>query len=65
MQVPGIGNNVFIGSRAIIIGDVTEHDYAIIGAGAMVTRDVPSYSVVAGSPAKVIKTIQTSPLKRS
>jgi len=55
--VPRIGNNVFIGSRAMIIGDVEVGDFVVIGAGAVVTKDVPAYSVVAGMPARVIKSI--------
>ena len=56
--VPRIGNNVFIGSRAMIVGDVEVGDFVIIGAGAVVTKDIPAYSVVAGMPAKVIKKIR-------
>lgn len=52
-----IGNNVFIGNNAIILPNVTIGDNVIIAAGAVVTRDVPSDSVVGGVPAKVLKTI--------
>ena len=48
-----IGNDVWIGSRAIILAGVTVGDGAIIGAGAVVTKDVPPYAVVAGVPARV------------
>lgn len=51
-----IGNAVFIGYRATILPGVTIGDRCIIGACAVVTRSVPSHSVVAGNPAKVIKT---------
>ena len=50
-----IGNDVWIGRRAIIMPGVTIGNGAIIGAGAIVTKDVPDYSVVGGVPAKVIK----------
>jgi acetyltransferase-like isoleucine patch superfamily enzyme len=50
-----IGNDVWIGVNAIIMDDVTIGDGAIIGAGAVVTKDVPPYAIVVGSPAKVIR----------
>lgn len=50
-----IGNDVWIGYRAMILSGVTVGDGAIIGAGAVVTKDVPPYSIVAGNPAKVVK----------
>jgi len=50
-----IGNNVWIGSRAIILKGVKIGDGAVIAAGAVVSKDVPANSIVAGSPAKVIK----------
>jgi acetyltransferase-like isoleucine patch superfamily enzyme len=50
-----IGNDVWIGTKSIIMGGIKIGDGAIIGAGAIVTKDVPSYSIVAGIPAKVIK----------
>lgn len=53
-----IGNQVYIGVRAIILPGVTIGDNCIIAAGAVITKDIPSNSVVAGVPAKVIKTSQ-------
>lgn len=50
-----IGNKVWIGTNAIILKGVTIGDGAIIAAGAVVTHDVPSHTIVAGVPAKVIK----------
>ncbi len=50
-----IGNNVWIGMRAIILKGVTIGDGAVVAAGAVVTRDVPAGSVVAGNPARVVK----------
>jgi len=48
-----IGREVFIGARAIILKGVTIGDRAVIGAGAVVTRDVPDDHVAAGNPASV------------
>lgn len=50
-----IGNHVWIGTRAIIMKGVTIGDGAIIGAGAVVTKDVPANSIVAGVPANIIR----------
>ena len=50
-----IGNDVWIGYRAIILNGVTVGDGAIIGAGAVVTKNVEPYSIVAGVPARVIR----------
>ena len=51
-----LGKNVWVGSNATILQGVTIGDNAVIGAGAVVTRDVPANAVAAGVPAKVIKT---------
>lgn len=51
-----IGNHVWIGQRAMILKGVTIGDGAIIAAGAIVTKNVPPYSIAAGIPAKIIKT---------
>lgn len=50
-----IGNDVWIGNRAIILQGVTIGDGAVVGAGAVVTKDVEPYAVVAGNPARVIR----------
>ena len=50
-----IGNDVWIGTRAIILPGVTLGDHSVIGAGAVVTKDVPAYAVVGGVPAKILK----------
>ena len=50
-----IGNDVWIGERAIVLLGVNVGNGAVIGAGAVVTKDVPPYAIVAGVPAKVIK----------
>lgn len=50
-----IEDDVWIAARAIILPGVTVHKGSIVGAGAIVTKDVPEYAVVGGNPAKVIK----------
>ena len=50
-----IGNDVWIGFEAVILAGVTIGDGAIIGARAVVTKDVPPYTIVGGVPAKPIK----------
>lgn len=50
-----IGNDVWIGARAVILAGVTIGDGSIVAAGAVVTKDVSSRTVVAGVPAKIIK----------
>lgn len=50
-----IGNDVWIGMRSIIMPGVNIGDGSVIGAGAVVTKDVPAYAIVGGVPAKVIK----------
>jgi acetyltransferase-like isoleucine patch superfamily enzyme len=50
-----VGNDVWIGLRAAIRDGVTVGDGAVIGASAVVTRDVPPYAIVAGVPARVIR----------
>ncbi len=50
-----IGNDVWIGYEAVILAGVTVGDGAVIGASAMVTKDVPPYTIVGGVPAKPIR----------
>ena len=59
-----IGNNVFIGQKAIILKGVTIGDNVIIGAGSIVNKDVPDNCVVAGNPAKYICSIEEYETKR-
>jgi acetyltransferase-like isoleucine patch superfamily enzyme len=49
-----IDDDVFIGSRAIVLKGIHIHQGAVVGAGAVVTRDVPPYAIVAGNPAKIV-----------
>jgi acetyltransferase-like isoleucine patch superfamily enzyme len=53
-----IGNNVWIGDKATILPGVTIGDNCIVAANAVVTKSIPENSIVAGNPAKVIKTIK-------
>lgn len=50
-----IGNDVFIGIGAIVLGGVTVGDGAVVGAGAVVTKSVPPYAIVAGNPAQIVR----------
>lgn len=50
-----VGNDVWIGRRAMVMPGVSIGNGSIVAAGAVVTRDVPEFSVVAGVPAKVVK----------
>ena len=50
-----IGHDVWIGANAVILPGVTIGDGSVIGAGAVVTRDVPAYTVVAGVPARPLR----------
>lgn len=50
-----LGNDIWVGHGVIIMPGIKINHGAIIGAGAVVTKDIPPYSVVAGIPAKVIK----------
>ena len=53
-----IGDDVWIGANAVILPGVTIGRHVVVAAGAVVTKDVPSYCVVAGVPAKVIKELR-------
>lgn len=50
-----IGSMVFIGQRATILPGVTIGDNVIVAAGAVVSTDVPSRSIVAGNPARIVR----------
>ena len=53
-----IGNNVFIGMHCIVMKGVTIGENSIIGAGSIVTKDIPANCIAAGVPCKVIKYIE-------
>ena len=55
-NVPVIGDNCYIATGAKILGDVKVGNNCVVGANAVVVKDVPDNCVVAGVPAKVIKT---------
>ena len=52
-----IGKYVHLGEGVCVMPGVTIGDYSVVGAGAVVTRDIPPFSIAVGSPAKVIKQI--------
>ena len=52
-----LGDRVWVGTRAVVLKGVTIGDDAVVAAGAVVTRDVPAGSVVAGVPARVVRTV--------
>ncbi len=53
-----IGEDVWLGAGTTILGGVTLGDGCVVGAGAVVTKDLPPYSVAVGVPAKVVRTRQ-------
>lgn len=52
-----IGKRVWVGSNSTLLPGITIGDNAVIGAGSVVTKDVPENAVVAGVPARIVKTI--------
>lgn len=50
-----IEDNVLVGANAVILEGVRVGDHSVIAAGAVVTKDIPPYSVAVGMPAKVVK----------
>ena len=53
-----IGDDTFLGAGAIVLKGVTIGKGSIVGAGSVVTRDVPPYTIVAGNPAQVVRTLR-------
>jgi serine O-acetyltransferase len=52
---PTLGNNVSVKAGAIVIGDIAIGDGAVVGAGAVVVKDVPPFSTVVGVPARIVE----------
>lgn len=53
-----IGNDVWIGANATVLPGVTIGNHSVVAAGAVVTKDVPPYSLVGGVPAKILKKLK-------
>ncbi len=60
-QSPVLGNNVFVGAGARIIGSVTLGDNVRVGANAVVLDDVPAGATVGGIPARILRSRETTP----
>ena len=60
-----VGKGASIGANATIICGVTIGSYSMIGAGAVVTKDVPKYSLVVGNPAKVVGMVDKNGNRKS
>lgn len=50
-----VGDDVWFGARVIVLPGVTIGSHCIIGAGSVVTKDVPDYAIVGGNPAKILR----------
>jgi len=61
-NVVEIGRNVWIGAKAIVIGSVKIGEGAVIGAGTLVTHDIPPYAVCVGNPMKIARSGEARPL---
>ena len=59
MIKPLIRQGAWIGAGATILPGVCVGKYAIVGAGSVVTKDVPDYAVVVGNPAKIVKMLDS------
>ena len=53
-QQPVLGDHIFLGSNVCIIGKVHIGDHTVIGAGSVVTKDIPPHSIAAGNPCRII-----------
>jgi acetyltransferase-like isoleucine patch superfamily enzyme len=56
-----IGRHCFVGIRACIFGGVNLGDYCVVGANSVVTRSFPAGSVIAGAPARLVKSLELPP----
>jgi serine acetyltransferase len=61
---PRIGSEVFLGAGSIVIGGISVGDNVIVAAGSVVVKDVPSCSLVAGNPARVVRGIEAGQVRR-
>ena len=52
-----VGNNVWLGGNVTVLGGVSIGDNCVIGAGSVVTKDIPVNSVAVGNPCKVVKVL--------
>jgi serine O-acetyltransferase len=59
-ELPTVEDRVDIGCGAVLLGNITVGHDSVIGANAVVLKDVPPFSVAAGVPARVVKTLQES-----
>ena len=57
-EQPVLGDHVFLGCGVSIIGKVHIGDHATIGAGSVVTKDIPPHAIAAGNPCRVIKVLE-------
>ncbi len=54
-ELPTIGDHVFIGANAVIIGNIRIGDNVMIGAGSVVIKDIPDNCIAVGNPARIIR----------
>ena len=59
-EFPNIGDNCYIASNSVVIGGITIGNNCTVGAGAVVTKDVPDNAVVVGNPARILKYNQSN-----
>jgi len=52
---PQLGDNVYVGAHAVVIGDITIGNHVTIGAASVVTKSMPDYAVCAGNPARILR----------
>ncbi|MDP6853777.1 MAG: acyltransferase [Candidatus Marinimicrobia bacterium] len=64
-QKTKVGKSVSIGANATIICGITIGEYAMIGAGTVVTKDVPAFSLIIGNPGRIVGKVDTSGKKIS
>ena len=50
-----IENNVWIGANSVVLPGVQIGNHSVIGAGSIITKDIPPYSVAVGNPARIVK----------